>query len=60
MYLTENPLSGNKMWCVANNHNYMCHVCAKGFSDSNFDKAFIDKISNFHEIAPNFTYSQKS
>ena len=32
----------------------------KGFLDSNFNKAVIDKISNFHEIVPNFTYSQKS
>ena len=31
------PLSGNKMWCVADNHNHMCHICVKGFSDSNFD-----------------------
>ena len=48
------------MWCPAENHNYMCHICAKGFLDWNFDKAVIDKISNFHEIALNFTYSQKS
>ena len=27
--------------------------------DSNFNEAVIDKISNFHEIAPNFTNSQK-
>ena len=47
------------MWCVADNHSYMCHMCAKEFLDSNFDKAVIAKISNFHEIAPNFTYSQK-
>ena len=33
----------------------------KGFLHSNFTfKAVIDKISNFHEIAPNFTNSQKS
>ena len=33
LYLTENLLSKNKMWCVADNHNYMCHICAKGFLD---------------------------
>ena len=38
----------------------MCHICEKGFSDSTFNEAVIDKISSFHEIAPNFTYSQKS
>ena len=37
------------MCCVADNHNYMCHTCAKEFLDLNF------KISNFHEIAPNST-----
>ena len=48
------------MYCVAGNHNYMFHICAKGFLDSNFNGAVIDEISNFHKIAPNFTYSQKS
>ena len=37
----------------------MCHICEKGFLNSNFNWAIIDKISNFLEIAPNFTYSQK-
>ena len=46
------------MWCAADNHNNMCHICTKGFSNPNFDKAVIDKISDFQEIAPNFTYSQ--
>ena len=39
------------MWCAADNHNNMCHICAKGFSDSNFNSAVIDKISNLHKIA---------
>ena len=26
----------NEMCCAADNHNYMCHTCAKEFSDSNF------------------------
>ena len=37
----------------------MCHVCGKGFLDSNYNQAVIDKILTFHDIAPNFTYSQK-
>ena len=45
------------MWCAADYHNLMCHICAKGFLDSNFNQAVTDKISNFHEIASNFTYS---
>ena len=32
---------------AADNHNYICHICAKGFLDFNFNQAVIDKISNF-------------
>ena len=55
MYLTENRLSRNEMWCAADNHNFMCHICAKGILDSNFNQAGIDKITKFQEIAPNLT-----
>ena len=48
------------MWCAADNNNDARHTFAKGFLDSNFILAVINKMSNFHEIAPNFTYSQKS
>ena len=48
------------MWYAADNHNYMCHISAEVFLDLNFNQAVIDKILNFHEIVPNFTYSQKS
>ena len=48
------------MCCAADNHNYMCQTCAKEFSDSILNQAVIDKISNFHEIAPNSTYSHES
>ena len=37
----------------------MCHICAKGFLKPNFNQTVIHQISNFHEIGPNFTYSQK-
>ena len=47
------------MCCAAGNHNYMSHTCAKEFLDSNSNYVVIDIISNFQEIAPNFTYSQK-
>ena len=59
LYLTKNPLRRNEIWCAAGNHNYMSHLCAKGFSDSNLNYTVIDKISNFQEIVPYFTYSQK-
>ena len=49
-----------RICCAADNHNYMCHTCAKEFLDSNFSLAVIDKISNFHVIAPNSTNSHKS
>ena len=37
LYLSENWLSRNEMWCAAGNHSRMRHTCAKGFLDSNFD-----------------------
>ena len=45
---------------AADSHDYMSHPCAKEFLDSNLNEGVIYKISIFHEIAPNFTYSQKS
>ena len=48
------------MYCASDNHNYMCHTCAKEFLNSSFNSAVIDKISNFQDIAPNFTFSQIS
>ena len=60
LYLTENRLSWNEMCCASDNHNYMCHTCAKEFLNSSFNSAVIDKISNFQEIAPNSTFSQIS
>ena len=50
--LTDNGLGRNEIWCAVGNHNYMCHII-KGFLDTNFNEAVIDKISNFHEIARN-------
>ena len=57
MYLTENRFSRNEMWYAADNHNL---YVSKEFLDLNFNQALIGKILIFHEIAPNFTYSQKS
>ena len=37
LYLTENRLSWNVMCCASDNHNYMCHTCAKEFSNSSFN-----------------------
>ena len=46
--------------CASDNHNQMCHTCAKESLNSSFSLAVIDKITNFPDIAPNFTFSQKS
>ena len=37
LYLTENWLSRNEMWCASDNHNNMCYICAKELLDSNFN-----------------------
>ena len=31
LYLAENRISRKQMWCAADNHNYICHICANGF-----------------------------
>ena len=35
--MNENQLRRNKMLCAAINHITMCHICAIGYLDSNFD-----------------------
>ena len=57
MFLTKNRLSRNEMWCASDNHNNMCHICAKELKDSNLNYAVIARISIFNEIAPNFSCS---
>ena len=47
------------MLCAVGNCN-ISHKCTKGYLYSNFNDAVIDIVSNFQEIAPNFTYLQKS
>ena len=31
MYVTENRYSRNEMWCATDHHNFVCHICTKGF-----------------------------
>ena len=57
LYSTKKRFGRNENYCVEDNHNYELLV-RKEFSDSNFDKAVIGKISIFKAIALNFTYSQ--
>ena len=46
----------NELWCAVGNHNYLCHMCARGFLDSNLIKSLLTK-HQFHEIGPNLKYS---
>ena len=41
-------------WCAADNDNYMCRVCAKGFLNLNFNWAVIDKNIKFSQNCPKF------
>ena len=41
LYLTKNRSSRNGILCAADNHNNMCHLCAKGFLDSNLINPFL-------------------
>ena len=38
------------MWCAADNHNYTCHICAKGFLDLNFNKQLLTKYQIFKKL----------
>ena len=49
LYLIENRLSWNEMCCASDNHNDMCHTCAKEFL--NFDL----QLSNYWQNIDIFT-----
>ena len=55
LYLTENRLGKNKMRCMADNHNYMCHICAKRFLELDLMKQLLTKYQIFKKLPPNFT-----
>ena len=50
LYLTENWLGWNEMCCAADNHNYMCHTCAKDILDSNSIKQLLTKYQIFTKL----------
>ena len=51
LYLTENWLSSNEMCCAADNHNYMCHTCAKELLDLNLKiKQLLTKYRIFMKL----------
>ena len=47
------------MCCAADNHNYMCHICAREFLDSNFNQAVIDKYPIFSKL-PQISHIHKN
>ena len=60
LYLTENWLSWNEMCCASYNHNYMCHTYAKEFLKFELQLSSYWQNIKFHDIAPNFAFSQIS
>ena len=58
LYLTENRLSWNVMCCASDNHNYMCHTCAKEFLYSSFNKKLLTKYQIF-TILPQISHFHK-
>ena len=51
LYSTENGLSKNETWSAADNHNqYVCHICAKGFLASKFNKQLLTKYQIFTKL----------
>ena len=51
-------LSRNEMWCAADNPNYMCHMCTKGFLDLNF-KQLLTKYQIFKKL-PQISHIHKN
>ena len=56
LYLTKNGLGRNDISYAEDYHSYMSNICAKEFSDSNFNEAVIGKISIFQEIASDWNF----
>ena len=54
LYLTENRLSWNEMFCASDNHNYMCHTCAKEFLNSSFELSSYWQNIKFSRYCPKF------
>ena len=60
LYSIENRLSRNHiMWCAADNHNYMCHICAKDFYIRTLIKWVLTNYQIFTKL-PHFTLFTKN
>ena len=47
------------MLSAANNHNFMCHVCAKGLLASNFNEVIIYKYQKIFMKLPQISHIHK-
>ena len=54
LYLTENWLSWNEMYCATDNHNYRCHTCAKEFLNLSFTLSSYWQNIKFLRYFPEF------
>ena len=45
-------------WCAADNHNYMCHTCTKGFKIQTLIKQLLTKYQIFMKL-PQISHPQK-
>ena len=46
------------MWCAVDNHNYVCHICAKGFLNSNLSNYL--QNTNFFTKLPQISHTHKN
>ena len=50
LYLTKIDEVETKMWCVTDNHNYLCYVCAEGFLVWSLIKQLLTKYEIFSKL----------
>ena len=56
MYLNENRLGGNEVWCEADNHDYMYQIGA--FVQKKKKRIFIFKLLKFNSYWQHIKFSQ--
>ena len=59
LYSTENQLSWNEMCCAADNHNHICHTCAKHFFYIRISKQLLTKYKIFKKL-PQISHIHKN
>ena len=56
LYLTENQLSRNEVWCASDNHNSMCCICAKESLDLNFNFDILQLFTKYQFLTKNINF----